>query len=799
MTFPGNGRPAPTAEQIDRASRLLAPFWVNGKRNDLARALAGTLVRDVGKDAAAAVIKALCLMTGDDEAAKRLAAVAQTAARLDRQERCQGAPALAKLLGPDAVRDVRLALGTIIDVNGLAEHKKLPADFLTSLGLRSSYKGVCIPYYRGDGTPAEEKTRRGLAASTSTWPTGRPLLAYGLDRLQAARQDGHLVSLTLVEGESDCWSLWHHNAGPTLGLPGSNTVQKTLTAEVIDGVGTVYVVEEPDGGGATFAASVARRLAALGYQGATKVIKLAGFKDPSAMHCDSPEQFPPRWAAAVEAAQPLPPPDPATAPGLSVDGFTLETQTLADLDPEPVLFLVPPYLSLAKVTLFAGVGGLGKSAVTLDIAACLTTGRPALGLAYQPPSACDVLLAFAEDDAADTAVPRLLAAGADLKRCHYLKGLIGPDGKRQPFSLAHCDLLRQELERRPAARLVVIDPISVYAGRTGIDTHKEAPVQAMLSALRDVASTTRVAMVVVAHLNKNTESRARDRVSGSAAFTNAARAVCLFAEDEQEQGRRVVCPDKWNIGIKPPGLVYTTRALAPAERDAVRPALAHLDDLQRGALLDQLFKVDWRGTTDQTADDVLRRHHQARPNDAQVAAEWLRTFLANGPVGSDACAAAGNLALGMSRNTKWWRDNVLKPLLGGTPRKAKFDGGWYFTLPGQPWPPPAQESEESEEYEESPPVLKYPSADSSTAAPSTDPPAEEPGEGSASTPPDSSYSSDSSDSSADSSAEGGDALTQPCRAQESEESQESQESQESEESRESEESVPGDDSEWFPA
>jgi hypothetical protein len=386
----------------------------------------------------------------------------------------------------------------------------------------------------------------------------------------------------------------------------------------------------------------------------------------------------------------------------------LATRCLSDVVPEPVVFVVPGFVPVGKVSLFAGRGGLGKSAVTLDLAANLSTGRPAFGLTYDAPPPANVLLCFGEDDAADVVVPRLLAAGADLARIHEVQGVRGADGKRLPFSLGDCDVLAAELRKRPDVRLVVIDPVGVFAGRTGIDTHKEAPVQALLANLRDVAIASRVAVVLVAHVNKSSEAKARDRVSGSAAFVNSARAAFLFTDDESDgDGRRMILPLKVNYTSEPAGLTYDMRPLNPEEEAAVKPALAHLDADAQQALLRQLFRVRWLGTTTERADDVLQRKREV-VRDVDRAADWLRGHIAARPRPSDDCAAEGNKALNLSRPGKWWRDSVLKPLLGGKAQRAGFgrEGVWYYTLPSHPWPFPGLAGGADEE--EPPAILTGP-------------------------------------------------------------------------------------------
>jgi hypothetical protein len=444
----------------------------------------------------------------------------------------------------------------------------------------------------------------------------------------------------------------------------------------------------------------------------------------------------------------------------------LEVRCLNGVKPEPVEYLVDGYIPLAKVCLFAGCGGMGKSIATLDLAAAVSTARPAFGLAYPAPPPGEALLCFAEDDAGDTVVPRLLAAGADLSRVHEVQGLRGPDGKLLPFSLNHVDLLAAELGRRPDVRLVVIDPAGVFAGRTGIDTHKEAPVQAMLAGLRDLAVARRVAVVLVAHVNKSEEQKARNRVSGSAAFVNSARAAFLFTEDAEDPGgRRLVLPIKFNCGREPPGLVYGSRGLSDEERAKVLPALAHLDEGRRQQLLGQLVRLDWQGQTNETADEVLARKRGGE-KDADRAAEWLGDFLAPRPVGSEECVRQGNEALKLRKRLKWWRDAVLKGCLEGRSRKTGFGEGqrWWFTLPSHRWPfpglegdaegeeapaaprgpSPGRETEESEESEESTP--RGGDAPSARAEKGAEDASESSSQAADSSPPlDSSDSSDSSD------------------------------------------------------
>jgi hypothetical protein len=92
--------------------------------------------------------------------------------------------------------------GRDLTLAALAEAKRLPGDFLASLGLRDLPQGgVGIPYYGQTGEEIAAKQRTALRAKDgSYWPRGQPLAAYGLNRLDQARKVGFLI---LPEGERD--------------------------------------------------------------------------------------------------------------------------------------------------------------------------------------------------------------------------------------------------------------------------------------------------------------------------------------------------------------------------------------------------------------------------------------------------------------------------------------------------------------------------------------------------------------------------------------------------------------------
>jgi hypothetical protein len=518
-----------------------------------------------------------------------------------------------------APRNNKTAQLTVAD---LAEAKRLPVEFLSGeVGLRDLPGGVGIPYHNAAGEEIAVKRRTALKATEgSYWPQGQPLAAYGIWRIDRANRAGFLI---LAEGESDVWTLWHHGL-PALGLPGSNTA-KTLEWEHVAAVSTVYVVREPDTGGDSFVPGVAARLKVIGYRGDAFELRMPdGVKDPSDLHVKDPERFRAVVEKCVVTSARL-----CLGAAVDEDREGLATTFLTRVRPMPVHWLVPGYLPLGKLVLLAGDGGHGKSCLTLGLSACLTTGRPCLGLDYPPLPPADVLLISCEDDYADTVVPRLLSAGADLGRIRKVDGVQSKDGKVLPFNLAYFEALRQELKASPNVRLVVIDPAGAYIGKAGIDDYKDSELRALLGPLSELAAECQVTIVLVKHLVKGATSKAVHKVGGSAAYVNAVRAAFVVAPDPDEPARKFFLPIKFNLGPLPSGLAYRLASLSLDDQSRVLAPFDHLEEEDRARLGEQLFRVDWEGavamTADQALGDVAKRDRG--PRKVPECVEWLEAFL----------------------------------------------------------------------------------------------------------------------------------------------------------------------------
>ena len=221
---------------------------------------------------------------------------------------------------------------------------------------------------------------------------------------------------------------------------------------------------------------------------------------------------------------------------------------------EQLEWLWPGRIPLGKLTLLAGDPGLGKSFVTLDIAARVSRGAswPDLALLNQSPAG--VVLFNAEDDLADTIAPRLDKAEADDRNVVAVEG-VAMMGHRRCFSLEQ-DLprLAEVVEQNPGTRLVVIDPISAYTGK--VDSHNNTEVRGLLAPLAEVAGRYHLAIVAVTHLSKSGGTKAVYRAMGSLAFAAASRAVWAIVKDLNDPQRRLFLPAKLNLAQDPDGMAY---------------------------------------------------------------------------------------------------------------------------------------------------------------------------------------------------------------------------------------------------
>jgi AAA domain len=233
----------------------------------------------------------------------------------------------------------------------------------------------------------------------------------------------------------------------------------------------------------------------------------------------------------------------------------LVVKCAADIKPEKIDWLWEQRLPLGKCVLVAGEGGLGKSMLLAWIAAAVSRGKD-WPCGEGKSRRGSVIILSAEDDAADTIVPRLIAADADCSKVHILEAVRRDDDKGHRSFNLQLDLpeLEKTIEKIDDLSLVIIDPITSYLGK--VDSHKNAEIRSVLEPLGKMAATRHVTVIANTHLSKASGGSANSRVIGSVAFVNHARAAFIVTADPDDSGKRLFIPSKTNLGKPRDGLAY---------------------------------------------------------------------------------------------------------------------------------------------------------------------------------------------------------------------------------------------------
>src|SRR5262249_41191952 len=135
----------------------------------------------------------------------------------------------------------------------------------------------------------------------------------------------------------------------------------------------------------------------------------------------------------------------------------LNLQGLQNMRQEGLSWLWPHRIAIGKLCVIAGDPGLGKSLLSLDIAAHASRGaRWPDDSGFAPVTS--VLLLSSEDDFVDTIRPRLVAANADLDRVFAITGVASGTGEAATERLLDIsqdvEKLREALEALPEPRLL---------------------------------------------------------------------------------------------------------------------------------------------------------------------------------------------------------------------------------------------------------------------------------------------------------------------------------------------------------
>jgi RecA-family ATPase len=337
-----------------------------------------------------------------------------------------------------------------------------------------------------------------------------------------------------------------------------------------------------------------------------------------------------------------------------------------DLEMSGVSWFWPGRFALGKIGLIAGLPDYGKGQIAAFLVAAATAGIELPCDEGHAPQG-NVIWFNAEDGVRDTVLPRLVGAGADPKRVHFIDG-VRIDGEDKSFSLVtDLPLLRKKIIEIGNVVLVIIDPMSAYFGVGKVDGRSATDVRGVLTPLKRLAEELQVAVIGVAHFNKKDEVKsALLRVSDSIAYVAAARHVYAVLDHPEDNTSKLFIKAKNNLAPDKKALRYGF---------GVR-TVGH--DAKLGVDIEAPFVVWHQQHVELTANEAMQAATGQSGYAKREAREFLLERLQEGPAKADDVIAEARQN-GIAEKTLY----RAKKELGIRSRKtsARFDGAWSWELP----------------------------------------------------------------------------------------------------------------------
>lgn len=331
----------------------------------------------------------------------------------------------------------------------------------------------------------------------------------------------------------------------------------------------------------------------------------------------------------------------------------------SDIKPEPIRWLWDGWLAKGKFHIFAGMAGTGKTTIAIALGATISIGGRFPDGTNAPVG--NVLIWSGEDSAKDTLIPRLMAAGANLSRVHFIGDVRHGDEVRSFDPATDIAALNAAAALIGNISLLIVDPVvNAVAG----DSHKNGEVRRALQPLVDFGEKLDCAVLGISHFSKGTGGKdPMERVTGSLAFAALARIVLATAKiAEGDATKRIFCRAKSNIGLDHGGFEY----------DLLQK------EIEGHSGLFSSYSV-WGQAVEGSARELLAENESNKDDgEAAGAEQFLREILANGPIQKNEiemdCRGAGISVATLRR---------AKKRLGIISKKDGMKGVWSWSLPDE--------------------------------------------------------------------------------------------------------------------
>ncbi len=312
----------------------------------------------------------------------------------------------------------------------------------------------------------------------------------------------------------------------------------------------------------------------------------------------------------------------------------LKLINMEDIKCENVEWLWYPFVPYGKITIIQGDPGEGKTTLVLQMIAKLTKGESIIN--GETKESINVIYQTAEDGLSDTIKPRLVAANADCSKVLVI------DDKETPLTML--DVRLEKAIAETGARLVVLDPIQGFLG-ADVDMHRANEIRPVMKHIAEIAEKYRCAIILVGHMNKNSNGKSSYRGLGSIDFQAAARSVLIVGRVKGEPEVRVVC--------------HVKSSLAPEGK-----SIAFRLDKEEG--------FQWIGEYDVSVDDLLAADNRGQK--VREAKEFLKEILKSGSMTQKEISEEAENH-GIKNKTLWNAKSDLKV------ESVKIGNQWFWMLP----------------------------------------------------------------------------------------------------------------------
>ncbi len=347
---------------------------------------------------------------------------------------------------------------------------------------------IAIPYLNERGETVALRYRIAPHGDRFRWEQGAKVSLYGLWRVH--EWDGELCYL--VEGESDCHTLWAAGL-PALACPGASSWKPEWWFRFL-GFQRVVVAADSDEAGTNAVRELARTCPEELLPRTFVVQPPEPHKDWSAAWT-SMNADPQAFRAELESLPKRPlaewrEPEEEQEPPRE---YIFTPVHYREIQPETQTPIVPNFIYTGSITWLMGISGVGKTSLCLEIADCLTTGG---GLLWGKVPVQHARTLWLDYDHKFARLKELMDAYYGEKERDLL---ILPEEQRYPLSWETL---------QPYVGLIRREGIEVVISDTGfdwlnvIDDAKDAEAREKTMVLRELVDATGVAVVLLHHPSK---------------------------------------------------------------------------------------------------------------------------------------------------------------------------------------------------------------------------------------------------------------------------------------------------------